>query len=369
MPAISILIKPASSSCNMSCKYCFYHDVSSNRSVRNYGIMGFDTLEAIVSKAFDNNRSQVSFAFQGGEPTLAGLDFFERFIVLVKKYNTKNITVKKAIQTNGYIIDENWTRFFKENEFLVGVSLDGPKDIHDANRLDSRGEGTFNKVIKAIGLLKKEDVPFNILCVLTSMSAKHILKEYNFFKKQGFRYLQFIPCLDSLEERGAERYTLKPDEYLYVLNMLFEQYKHDYFNNNYVSIRNFDNYIRMAMGYQPESCDMAGICSCYYVIEANGDVYPCDFYALDEYKIGNISNDSFDEMKTSNSSISFINESKKFNDDCIECKYSAICRNGCKRYRDIETGKNKFCSAYFNFFDKNLKDINEMAMSMKYRYL
>lgn len=364
--SMSILIKPASSSCNLKCKYCFYNDVADNREVINYGIMNIDTADTIIKKAFDENTESIFFMFQGGEPTIAGLDFFEKFISIVKKYNINKTKVNFSLQTNGTLLNEEWAKFLKANNFLVGISLDGPKDIHDQLRLSSSYKGSYKEVIKSIKLLKKYNVPFNILCVLTSYNAKHIRKVYNFFKNERFTHLQFIPCMEPLcTNKTINKYSLKNSDYRYALNTLFDLYKKDFFNNEYTSIRLFDNYIYMCLGYPPENCGLSGTCSCYYVIESNGDVFPCDFYAIDKYKLGNILESSFTQMSKSNASREFIKESTLLEQKCLNCEYINLCRGGCKRYRSTlgpsSLPINYFCDAYYDFFNKNIYDIIEIS--------
>lgn len=368
--SISILIKPASSLCNLSCKYCFYKDVATNRESYSNGIMTEATVDNIIKKALTPSNKVVSFAFQGGEPTLAGLSYFQYFVERVKENNIYNASINYSIQTNGYTIDDDFAKFLKENNFLVGISLDGPKEINDELRTFQGFKGTFNRVLKSIDLLNKYNVPFNILCVLTAFNTKHINKVYNFYKKQGFKYLQFIPCLEPLESEGlTNKYSLQNNHYTHALNTLFKLYKNDYFNGDYTSIRLFDNYVQMLLGNAPENCGIAGICSCYYVIEANGDTYPCDFYCIDKYKIGNINKNSFFEMKEIDTSLKFIEESKNLDSKCLNCKHFRLCRGGCKRYRTTSITKdvplNYFCESYYDFFEKNTQGLLEIANEVK----
>ncbi|WP_300384590.1 anaerobic sulfatase maturase [Clostridium sp.] len=368
--SISILIKPASSLCNLSCKYCFYKDVAANRESYSNGIMTETTALNIIKNALIPSNKVVSFAFQGGEPTLAGLSYFEYFVEAVNKHNIYNANIQYSIQTNGYTIDTDWAKFFKKNDFLVGISLDGPKEINDELRTFQGFKGTFNRVLKSTNILNKYNVPFNILCVLTAFNAKHINKVYNFYKKQGFNYLQFIPCLEPLESvESPNKYSLQNNDYTYALNTLFKIYKNDYFTGNYTSIRLFDNYIQMILGEAPENCGVSGICSCYYVIEANGDAYPCDFYSIDKYKLGNINENTFLEMRESSISFDFIQESKNLDSKCLNCKHFRLCRGGCKRYRTSSITKdvpfNYFCESYYNFFEENTKGLLEMANEIK----
>ena len=311
MPPISLLIKPASSNCNLRCKYCFYHSLAENRQTDSYGIMDIETLEILVRKTMEYADYGCSFVFQGGEPTLAGLDFFRSLVEFQKKYNKKNVYISNAIQTNGMVIDEEWARFLAENKFLVGLSLDGPKDIHDSYRAGPNGKGSFIRIMETVNHFNKYKVEYNILSVVTAHSARHINKIYNFFKKHGFRYLQFIPCLDPLGEHpGGYEHSLTPERYAYFLKTLFDRWYNDILQGNMISIRYFDNIVGMAMGYRPESCGMSGVCTCQFVVEANGGVYPCDFYVIDEWYLGNLEHSSFEEIWNSETTGRFIEVSK-----------------------------------------------------------
>lgn len=359
MPELNFLIKPASSLCNLKCKYCFYNSLSKQRSIENYGIMDLQTLETIVKKGLAEGEKRVGFSFQGGEPTLAGLDFFEKLIEYEKKYNFKNLTIEHSIQTNGILIDKKWAEFLSENNFLVGISLDGPKGVHDMHRIDANNNGTYNRVMKTINLLNKHNVQYNILYVVTKYSAKHGRKIYNYFKKNGFKYIQFIQCLDALGENfGTNSYSLNPEIYGKFLMNTFDCWYKDVKDNKYISIRYFDNLLNMFLGNMPEACGMTGSCNCQFVIEANGNVYPCDFYANDDYLMGNIKMMSFKELYETDVVKNFITDSLFVDEKCIECKYKNICRGGCRRHREpfIE-GKpslNYFCTSYKNFFEYSI---------------
>lgn len=365
MPPLSLLIKPASSNCNLRCKYCFYFDTARNREIPSYGLMSEETIEVILQKALAFADHSCTVAFQGGEPMLAGLDFFRRVVELESKYNTKNIKIYNAIQTNGFTIDDEWAVFLSENKFLTGISLDGPRDIHDMNRLDISGNGSFNKVLKAVSLLDKYKVDYNVLCVVNALTARHISKIYSFCKKNGFRHLQFIPCLDPLNEvPGGREFSLLPERYADFLKTLFDLWYEDISNNNMISIRYFDNLVGMYMGYPPEACDMNGHCTCQFVMEADGSVFPCDFYVLDEWKLGNIRDMDFGEMKHSQRCRTFEDMSLDLDPKCRQCQWRQLCRGGCRRYReqsgDGKATLNYYCSSYSDFFsyaDRRLRQI------------
>ncbi len=356
MPPISLLIKPASGLCNMQCKYCFYADETDNREVKSYGIMSIDTLEAVIMRTLEYAERECTIAFQGGEPTLAGLDYYKKVIEFQNKYNNKKITIHNAIQTNGFVINEEWAKFFYDNNFLVGLSLDGPKDIHDYYRVDAVGKGTYQKVMHAAQLFDKHKVEYNILTVVNAKTAKNIRKIYGFFRKNHFTYQQYIPCLDPIgEERGQHEYSLTPEIYKEYLCDLFDCWYNDFISGKQIYNRYFYNLVNMLHGEPPESCGMMGFCGMQYVLEADGSVYPCDFYALDEWKLGNIVTDSFQNMNEKRKELNFIETSKYTDEDCKTCKWANLCRGGCRRDRDpmIEghLSKNYFCKAYYDFFE------------------
>jgi len=366
---LNIMIKPASSNCNLCCKYCFYHSLAKSRKTKSYGYMDIDLLEKIVKKSLAFSNKNCTFAFQGGEPTLIGLDFYRKLIEMELKYNDKNLAIINAIQTNGISINEEWAKFLSENHFLIGISIDGPKEIHDTNRINNQGEGTFKKVIQAINLLNKYKVEYNILTVVTSLVARHTNKVYNFFKNHNFRYLQFIPCLESLnEETRKENYSLKPEKYAHFLKTLFDLWYDDISKGNIISIQYFDNLIGLLMGYKPEVCGMTGQCACQFIIESDGGVYPCDFYVIDEWYLGNIKKLTFDELLNSNNSKRFVEVSKYISPECKQCKWFYLCKGGCRRWREPFINKkprlNILCSAYQEFFeyaeDRLIKIANQL---------
>jgi uncharacterized protein len=352
--------------CNLRCKYCFYHSIAENRQTESYGLMTEETLEILVKRTFDYAEQSCTFAFQGGEPTLIGLDFYRKLIELEKKYNKNEIQVQNSIQTNGVLINEEWAEFFANNHFLVGISLDGPKDIHDANRFDINNNGSFSKVMNAIRCFNKYNVEYNILSVVNSYTARHIEKIYKFFEKNNFQYLQFIPCLDPLNETpGQNDFSLTPIKYADFLKKIFDLWYIDIKKGKMLSIRHLDNYVSMLMGYPPESCGMSGKCTCYFVVEAGGQVSPCDFYVTDNWQIGNIKSDDFESMINSTTAKDFVSVSCHVSQECRVCKYMNICRGGCRRNREPFSeglpSLNYYCSSYKQFFDYSMERMIELA--------
>ena len=224
MRSVNLLIKPASSRCNLRCRYCFYEDEAQNRTQQDMGMMTAETAERLLAEAYAlaEPGGTVSFAFQGGEPTLAGLDFFRRFTALARERKPSGVRSVFSIQTNGILLDESWAEFFHREGFLVGLSLDGFEALHDGNRVDARGAGTWKLLVEKVRLLQDHQVETNALCVVTGACAKRAGRVYRSLRELGFAYLQFIACLDPLGmERGKMAYSLLPEEYGTFLCQLF----------------------------------------------------------------------------------------------------------------------------------------------------
>lgn len=352
--ALHVMLKPASGLCNLRCRYCFYADETAKREVGNRGIMSVPTLENVLRKALAECSGELTMAFQGGEPTLAGLAFFEQAVTLAKKHNAHRCRINWAIQTNATLLDRDWCRFFAQNGFLVGVSLDGDKAHHDANRLDAEGRGSYNRVMQGIRMLEKYGVDFNILTVLTSGTCRGFRRIYHFYQKNGWDFQQYIPCLDPLgEKRGGYPWSLTPERYAQYLKTAFDCWYEDAMSGHKKYHRYFDNLLILLDGRPPEACGMGGVCGMQYVVEADGAVYPCDFYMLDQYRLGNLNTDSFDALDLRRKELEWVEKSREQPENCMACRWYALCRGGCRRDRDYfeqGLGDNYFCAAYREFF-------------------
>lgn len=368
MKYINFLIKPASSACNLRCRYCFYEDIAKNRQVKNLGIMQEDTMETLLSQAFELSEpgGEVHFAFQGGEPTLAGLSYFRRFTERAKLLCPKKVQIHYAIQTNGIVLDEEWAVFLQKYDFLVGLSLDGYKELHNQNRVDAQGKDTWNAVCRALRLLKKHRVRTNILCVVTGQCAGHPQKIYQELKRLEISHMQFIPCLDPMDgPRGRESFSLNPEKYGDFLCVLFDLWYRDWESGQYRSIRLFEDYVNILLGESQITCSTCGYCGGYFVVEGDGSVYPCDFYVLDEYRLGSLEEASLEEINEKRKEIHFVEDSAVMHADCEDCKYAPICRGGCRRHRvpiNHQSSKNFFCESYYEFFDYTIRRLEEIAV-------
>lgn len=367
MPAISVLMKPASSLCNMSCDYCFYCDEAEKRTQKSFGFMSEQTLKNVIRKTMLRAEGMISYAYQGGEPTLRGLDFFRQAIAYQKQYNKHHISVHNALQTNGYLIDDKWCEFLKENRFLVGLSLDGTPQIHDSLRRDRKtGGATFAIIMENAKRMDAYGVDYNILTVVTSGIAENVADVYSFYKENGWHYQQYIACLDPLgETRGKTPHALTPELYGRFLIDLFSLWLADLKKGKQPYIRQFENWMGLSAGYGAEACDQRGTCGIQNVVEADGSVYPCDFYMLDAYRLGNFNEDQLDVIDKRRSEIGFTERSRRLDESCISCKYYRLCRGGCQRNRDIDSAtglyKNYFCPSYKMFFEKYYDTILQLT--------
>lgn len=365
MAPLSLMIKPASGRCNLRCRYCFYADETASREVADYGMMSEEMLELVLTKALDEAEGSLTVAFQGGEPTLRGLPFFERAATILKENARPGLSSSLALQTNGMLLDDSWCAFFKANQVLVGLSIDGTAGVHNRNRVDAKGEPTLARVLESAALLKKHQVDFNTLTVVTDETTRRIEIIYSFFRKHGLLWQQYIPCLDALGEQDG---YLSPAGYGRFLCKLFDLWEADVLAGRHIYIRQFENYLGMLLGRPPEACGMMGRCTRQWVVEADGSAYPCDFYALDRYYLGSFAEHSFATMDARRDELRFIEDSREKDAECLSCRYHPICLGGCRRDRDPGTGplqRTRFCESYQLFFDHALPRLQRIAEGLR----
>jgi anaerobic sulfatase maturase len=334
-----------------------------------------ETLETLVREAIAYADGSLTFAFQGGEPTLAGLDFFQKAVELQQKYNNKKLQIENTIQTNGLLIDEKWARFLGEHRFLVGLSLDGPKKMHDRYRKDAGGQDTFARIMHSVQLLEQYHVDYNVVTVVTNDTAKQASFLYKFWKRNHYPFVQFIPCMDEIKRQDGTQecsiYAVEPEQYGKFLCELFDLWYADFVAGETMDIRMFSNLAQMAAGYPAEECGMNGCCNCYFVVEGDGSVYPCDFYCMDAWKLGTVK-DGFVQMKTSEKAKAFVEASRPVCATCHECPYFSLCRGGCRRWRepfvDGKPGLNQLCSAYRMFFAHAAERMERLGVYIRQKY-
>src|SRR5579872_168903 len=350
----SLLIKPASAVCNLDCAYCFYldRDADPYKSLPARR-MTDETLERLVDTFLFYSYPNSVFAFQGGEPTLAGPKFFEKLVQLQKQYGRDGQNVSNALQTNCTLIDENWCALFHEYNWLLGVSLDGPQEINDLYRFNKEGRGTWKRVMEGIEILQKNKVEFNILCVLSQANVDKPKEIYKFYRSLGVDNIQYIPLAEFHADGSPMAFTITPEQYGHFLCETFDLWWPD---RRKVRIRFFDNTAEALAGQKPGSCTMHETCDSYVVVEYNGDIYPCDFFVEKNWKLGNIVLDSWTEIARRTRRYSFASKKTIAHPECQVCDYQMICHGGCPKFRSGPLGRfedlDYFCSAYKMIYAK-----------------
>jgi uncharacterized protein len=355
----SLLIKPASALCNLDCAYCFYLD----RETDPYaGLparrMSPETLDRLVSGFLAYSYPNSTFAFQGGEPTLCGLSFFERLVELQVHHGRPGQNVSNAMQTNGMFIDDAWCRLFKEYNWLIGISIDGPEAMHDLYRRNRGGAGTWRRVVQSIELMKKQKVEFNVLCVLSQANVHKSREVYKFFRSLGVDNLQFIPLSEFGPEGQAHPFTVTPQEYGRFLVETFDLW---WPHRRNMRIRFFDNLAEALAGQMPGACTMQQSCDSYAVVEYNGDVYPCDFFVENTWKLGNLNEDSFDTIARRRLRMDFAKKKAIRHPACDACEYETLCWRGCPHTRRAKNGSfedlDYFCESYRMLYAKAVRPL------------
>jgi uncharacterized protein len=364
----SLLIKPASAICNLDCAYCFYLD----READPYKDlparrMPLDTLEHLIDSYLFYSYPNSVFAFQGGEPTLAGLDFFEKVVEFQKRYGRDGQSVSNALQTNAILLDENWCELFRAYNWLLGVSIDGPQEMHDLYRFNRGGQGTWKRVMQSIELLQKKAAEFNVLCVLSKANVHQPKEVYRFFRSLGIDNMQFIPLAEFDPSGNLLPFTITPEEYGRFLCEVFDLWWPE---RRKVRIRFFDNTAEALAGQKPGTCTMHETCDSYVVVEYNGDVYPCDFFVEGDWRLGNITLDSWAEIARRQRRYNFASKKTLAHPDCQVCEYQSICHGGCPKFRHGPFRRfsdlDYFCTAYKMIFGKSVtplrNDLKKLAL-------
>lgn len=334
MKETSILIKPASSTCNAVCTYCFYDDVSDCRTVKSHGLIAQETWQKLVDDAYTSPEGydKITFLFQGGEPLLAGYKFFSEFINYTQNHKGA-IDVHYAVQTNGTRLSDRICKLLKDNNFLVGISIDGFQENHDRFRM-LHGKGSFESVMDGLALLRKYDIPYNVLTVLTKQLAKSPERLYQFYKEQQFEFVQIIPCMPSFSNTVYEDpFACTPESFDSFYRDFFELWMADFAKGDYMSEGLIDDAIRVLSGVQPIRCGMMGQCQSQCIVESNGSIYPCDFYVLDDYEAGNINKTKLNDILAHPVMESFKYDHQDYPKSCLSCPFVDICRGNCKRLR------------------------------------
>lgn len=364
-----IMLKPAGSLCNARCKYCYYLEKSKLYGNRQKNIMTDSTLEKFIKEYIEAQTTpEVLFTWHGGEALMRPMSFYKRAMELQRKYACGH-RIDNCIQTNGILLNDEWCQFFKENNFLVGVSIDGPQEFHDEYRRTAMGGPTFQKVMQGIKLLNKHGVEWNALAVVNDFNADYPLEFYHFFKQIGCHYIQFTPIVERLTNR-EDNLTLAPgmqeggkladfsitaEQWGNFLCTIFDEWVHNDVGEYYIQL--FDATLANWAGMEPGICTLSKECGHAGVMEFNGDVYSCDHFVYPEHRLGNISTHTITEMMYGDKQREFAQmKHQMLPRQCRECKYEFACHGECPKNRFLrdsygEAGLNYLCAGYRRFFE------------------
>jgi uncharacterized protein len=364
MRPFTLLIKPSGSDCNLDCTYCFYKNRSPEVG-QGKQRMSDEVLEKLIQDYMKLNFPVHGFAWQGGEPMLMGIDFYRKVIELQKKYGRPGSQVSNALQTNAVLIDDEWCRFLHDDKFLLGISIDGPKEFHDYYRLNHAGSGTFDKVVAAIQKCKEYQVEWNTLTLLNAKNIEHPEEIFDFLVGLGARFLQFIPCAewDTAADRIAD-FSITPEQYGDFLCRLFDKWL-EYGPTN-LSIRDFDSILSYYIRGEHSICTFQRQCSQYVVVEHTGDVFCCDFFVEPQWRLGNIFQTPIEKLATDATKLTFARAKGQLSDKCLLCRHLSVCRGGCLKDRSVLdkgnfSSESYFCESYKRFFDYALPKFMQIA--------
>ena len=368
-----IMTKPAGSSCNLACEYCYYlekKNLYKDASADRRHVMSDDMLERFIKMYIESqSMPQILFSWHGGETLMRPLSFYKKVIELQKKYGG-GLVIDNSIQTNGTLLTDEWCRFFKDNNWLVGVSVDGPQEFHDEYRRNNIGAPSFHKVMRGINLLKKHAVEWNALAVVNDFNADYPLDFYHFFKEIECRYIQFTPIVERIIPHTDGRtlaspmdahdapladFSVSPAQWGEFLCTIFDEWVKNDVGQYFIQL--FDSTLANWAGVQPGVCTMARTCGHAGVMEFNGDVYSCDHFVFPEYKLGNIREKTLVEMMYSDRQQKFgTDKYDSLPGQCRRCKYLFACNGECPKNRftvtaDGEPGLNYLCKGYYRFFE------------------
>lgn len=363
-----VMLKPAGAMCNLACEYCYYLEKSHMYNEGPKTLMSDSLLEHFVKQYIESQTTpNVLFLWHGGETMMRPLSFYQKALQLQKKY-ARGRMIDNAFQTNGTMLTDEWCRFFKENNWLVGVSIDGPKEVHNAYRQNRLGQPSFDQVMRGINLLNKHGVMWNAMAVVNDLNVKHPQEFYRFFKSIGCRYIQFTPIVERLAEHEDGRhlatpdqkdcslahFSVTPEDWGDFLCTIFDEWVRNDVGQYFIQI--FDATLANWVGVDPGLCTMARSCGHAGVMEYNGDVYSCDHFVFPEYKLGNIRQNTLLEMMYSERQLEFGRKKQgSLPGQCRSCGYLFACNGGCPKDRfaqtaDGEPNLNYLCKGYHQYF-------------------
>ena len=360
--AFSTLVKPGGSACNLACGYCYYLEKAGLYGGRE-PVMSEELLETYIRQFIDAVQTgPVDFCWHGGEPLLLGTGFFKKALELQRKY-AGGREIRNSLETNGTLLTDEWCRFFARNQFLVGLSFDGPEDIHDAYRVNKGGRASFGRVMEAAAMLRRHGVEFNTLSVLTTRSEGRGAEIYRFFRDNvGSRYMQFLPASDTLPDGSPAPWNISPKGYGQLLCDIFDEWSAGDIGRCFVL--SFDAAVAGWCGLKPGICTFNETCGDSLAVEHNGDVYPCDHFVAPENLLGNITRTPLGDIYDSPERLRFaLAKRNTLPGECLKCRYLRACRGGCPAQRGPD-GRNRLCEGLRAFFRHIEPFMDEMRASI-----
>jgi len=362
----SILVKPAGPDCNLDCDYCFYLEKAELFKETPTHRMDVKTLELMIRQTLQQTTGSISFGWQGGEPTLMGLSFFRNAVEFQRRYG-QGRSVGNGLQTNGLLINKEWTQFLNEYNFLVGLSLDGPEHIHDRYRTFSNGKPSWKKIVTSAKIMLEAGVAVNVLTTVNDYSVQFPEEIYSFHKSLGFEYMQFIPLVETDVNHPEQAASYSVDQVAYgsFLCALFDLWQADFVDGlATTSIRHFDSVFHTYVGLEAPECTLLSECGNYVVVEHNAEVYSCDFFVEPTWKLGNLNHDDLILMLNSDTQKKFGELKSDLPEECQKCQWQRHCYGGCTKDRikdPRDKGFSHFCESYKMFFQHADPRLQELA--------
>ncbi|NJK32916.1 MAG: anaerobic sulfatase maturase [Deltaproteobacteria bacterium] len=368
-----VLAKPFGAICNIKCEYCFYLDKEKlyPHEKRSDFRMAPDVLERYVQQYIEAQPEavEVNFAWQGGEPTLLGVEFFRSVVALQKQHARPGQPISNALQTNGMLLDDEWCTFLRDEGFLVGISIDGAQALHDRYRLDLAGRGTFARVMAGLEALKRNNVEWNALTVVQSDNGEQGAAVYRFLKGAGARFMQFIPIVEPLPEGGVSSRTVGPEQWGRFLNAVWDEWLAADIGE--VFVQHFDMMLGIYLGYPSSSCVHSRTCGRALAIEHNGDLYSCDHFVTPEHKLGNLTTTRLAVLVDGAQQTKFgVDKHDTLPDYCRRCEFLQYCYGGCPAHRVKHTPAgdphlNHLCEGYKLFYAHTQPVLRAMATALR----
>ncbi len=369
MKPFSLLIKPASADCNLRCSYCFYLEKSALYPGKGPHRMAEEVLERVISSYMSTPQPVYQFGWQGGEPALMGNGFFRRAAALQAGCGPPGSEAANGLQTNATLIDDNFAAVLAEYKFLAGVSIDGPPEAHDLFRRDASGRGSHADVLRGIKTLEKHNVEFNSLTLVSSANALRGAGVYKYLKELGVMHQQYIPCVEFDGRGGLMPYSVRGPEWGRFLLEIFEEWLRA--DARKVSVRLFDSILSILVLNRRTSCDMGENCCQYFVVEYNGDIYPCDFFVEPGRKLGNIMESGWEELLSSPGYLEFGRQKARVHKKCRDCEFINFCMGGCPRHRYGKSADpdnlSALCRGWKDFYKRALPEFKKIAAELKTR--